>query len=69
MSDETPKKRRRRKRSSDTLCVDTVLVEFTAVMVPHDSPEFQERARLAAQRPIPDYPKEEPRREEQPPTA
>ena len=53
MSDEAPKKPRR--RSPYTESHNSILVEFTDRGLPHDSPEFQERARQAAQRPIPDY--------------
>ena len=60
MNGESPKRRRERKRSPYTCSVDTVLVEITAKMVPHDSPEFRERQRLAAQRPVPDYLKGDP---------
>jgi hypothetical protein len=38
-----PEKNRR--RSPYTASVDTVLVQFTAELLPHDSPEFQERAK------------------------
>ena len=44
VNDEAPKKRRDRRRSPYTACVDSILVQFTATMLPHDSPEFQERA-------------------------
>lgn len=53
--------------SDDTGGHDVILVEFTAEWIPHDSPEFQERARLAAQRPIPDYLKDMPKPGEQAP--
>jgi hypothetical protein len=63
----TPDKKRR--RSPDTGSVDTILVEFVAEMVPHDSPEFRERAKLAAARPIPDYLKPPPKPENPDPPA
>ena len=69
MSEETPKKRRERERSPDTCSVDTILVEFIATLVPHDSPEFQERQRLALQRPIPEYLKPQPKPDQNPPAA
>ena len=51
-----PEKNRRRLPHAGT--VNTTLVQFTSVPLPEDSPEFQERQRLAAQRPIPDYVRE-----------
>jgi hypothetical protein len=69
MSDETPKKRRRRKRLSNTLSVDTVLVQFPATMLPPDSPEFQERARRADERPIPEHQKQALKPDQNPPTS
>jgi len=47
-----PEKKRR--HSPFAKSKDTVLVEFTAVLLPHDSPEFQERAKR--QRPEPRTP-------------
>ncbi len=55
--------------AGDTRGDDVILVEFVAEMVPHDSPEFQERARRAAERPIPDYLKEQPKPGDTPPPA
>lgn len=60
-----PKKNRR--HSPYTGTHNTVLVEFTAEWLSPDSPEFQERARLAAQRPIPDYLKDTPKPGDQAP--
>lgn len=51
---------------------DTVLIQFASVPLPPDSPEFQERQRRAAERPIPDYVREmveEFERGRQPPAA
>jgi hypothetical protein len=36
--------RRKRRPSGTTSSKDTVLVQIVAEMLPHDSPEFQERA-------------------------
>jgi hypothetical protein len=54
--------------SDDTHGDGVILVEFVAEMVPHDSPEFQERARQAAKRPIPDYLKPAPKPDQNPST-
>jgi hypothetical protein len=55
------KPEKKRKHSPYTRSHNTILVEFTAEMVPHDSPEFRERARQAAERPIPDYLRQQPK--------
>ena len=55
--------------ADDTTGENVILVEFVAQMVPHDSPEFQERARRAAERPIPDYLKPKPKPDQDPPAA
>lgn len=54
--------------ADDTSGDKVILVEFVATMIPHDSPEFQERARQARQRSIPDYLKDTPKRDQNPPT-
>lgn len=41
--------------ADDTSGDKVILVEIVAEKIPHDSPEFQERARQARQRPLPDY--------------
>lgn len=45
--------------ADDTDGHNVILVEFVAKMVPHDSPDFQERQRVVANRPVPDYLKSE----------
>jgi len=55
--------------SDDTRGDNVVLVEFVAEMMPHDSPEFRERQRLVAKRPIPDYLKGMPSPDQTPPAA
>lgn len=55
------KPEKNRRHSPYTGTHNTILVEFTAEWLPHDSPEFQERARRAAERPIPEYLREQPK--------
>jgi len=55
--------------ADDTGGDKVILVQFTAELLPHDSPEFQERARQARQRPIPDYLKDKPKPDQNPPAA
>ncbi len=53
--------------ADDTGGEKVILVEFVAKMIPHDSPEFQERARQARQRPLPDYLKNKSILDQEPP--
>lgn len=58
--------------SSDTDGGNTILVEITAEMVPHDSPEFIEHARKGrppGSPPIPDYLRAKPKPGDGPPTT
>jgi hypothetical protein len=68
MSDETPKKRRERTPSPYLACVNSELVRFTAKLLPHDSPEFQARAKMPRP-PRPSSPPEEPKPDQNPPAA
>jgi hypothetical protein len=67
MNDEVPKKRR--KRSPFTTSVNTVLVKITATMLPHDSPEFQERARRTRSERKPPAPPDDHTPDQPPPAA
>jgi hypothetical protein len=53
--------------ADDTTGEKVILVEFVAKMVPHDSPEFQERAKMP--RPPRPSPPEEPKPDQNPPAA
>ena len=67
---EEPKPDRR--RSKYTRCEKTILVRIHATMVPHDSPEFIERAKMGrppGSPPIPNYLRAEPKPDDGPPTT
>jgi hypothetical protein len=53
--------------ADDTTGEKVILVEFVAKMVPHDSPEFQARAKMP--RPPRPSPPEEPKPDQNPPAA
>lgn len=55
--------------ADDTTGKDVILIEFVAEMVPHDTPEFQEHAREAAMRPLPDYLKDQSKNAPKPPSG
>ena len=55
--------------AEETYGEKVILVEFVEDQRPKDSPEFQERAKRAAARPVPPYTREQSKPDENPPAA